>query len=366
MIPHMIWRNVLHRPVRTLLTVMAIAVEVLLVIAVVGLTTGLLTETAKRVEGIGADVMVQPPSASVFMAFSGAPMPIKLGDRLGEIPKVKYVAPVLLQFNSVGGLDIVYGIDPETFREVSGGFVFHEGHDLKNPDDILVDDWYARAKKVEPGQTLHVLEHDFHVVGIVEHGKGARLFVLLPTLQELSGAHDKASVFFIKCEEPGDAEEVADAIRQLLPRYEVRPLKDYMSLMTSSNLPGLQTFINAMIGLAVCIGFLVVFLSMYTTIIERTREIGVLKSLGASRGYIAVVILSETTLLCLIGAVGGIGLSFVLKRVFLSAFPTLVILLTANWMARATVIAVLGGWLGAAYPAWLASRRDPVEALAYE
>ena len=74
--------------------------------------------------------------------------------------------------------------------------------------------------------------------------------------------------------------------------------------MTSSNLPGLQAFINMMIGIAVAIGFLVIFLSMYTTIIERTREIGVLKSLGASKGYIVRVILSETTLLCLAGIIG--------------------------------------------------------------
>jgi len=79
-IRYMILQNVLHRPVRTLITVIGIAVEVTLVILVVGLTTGLLTESAKRTEGVGADVMVQPPSASVFMAFSGAPLPIAIGN----------------------------------------------------------------------------------------------------------------------------------------------------------------------------------------------------------------------------------------------------------------------------------------------
>ncbi len=70
-------------------------------------------------------------------------------------------------------------------------------------------------------------------------------------------------------------------------------------------MPGLGAFINVMIGIAVVIGFLVIFLSMYTTIIERTREIGVLKSLGASKPYIVQIILSETTLLCVAGVVGG-------------------------------------------------------------
>ena len=362
----MIVQNVLHRPVRTLITVIAVAVEVTLVIIVVGLTTGLLTESAKRVEGVGADIMVQPPSASVFMAFSGAPMPIQIGQKLQSLEYVQAVAPVLLQFNSVNGLDIVYGIDPASFRSVSGGFVFHEGHDLQNPNDILVDDVYAKAKNVHVGQTLHILEHDFHVVGIVEHGKGARLFVLMPTLQEMSGAHDKASVFYVKCDRTDHTPAVMDEIQELLPRYEVRPLKDFISLMTSSNLPGLGAFINVMISIAVAIGFLVIFLSMYTTVIERTREIGVLKSLGASKAYIVQIILCETALLCVLGLVFGIGLSFLMRAIFLHLFPSLTILIGPAWIVRAGVIAILGGLIGAAYPAWLASRRDPVEALAYE
>jgi putative ABC transport system permease protein len=157
-----------------------------------------------------------------------------------------------------------------------------------------------------------------------------------------------------------------DEIKELLPRYEVRPLKDFISLMTSSNLPGLGAFINVMIGIAVVIGFLVIFLSMYTTIIERTREIGVLKALGASKGYIVQIVLSETTLLCLGGVLGGIGLSFLMRVIFIKLFPSLTILITPGWVLRAGVIAIVGGLLGAAYPALMASRKDPVEALAYE
>ena len=366
MIGHMITQNVLHRPLRTLITVIAVAVEVTLVIVVVGLTTGLLTDVAKRTEGVGADIMVQPPSASVFMAFSGAPMPILIGNKLQELDYVQAVAPVLIQFNSVNGLDVVYGIDPATFDAVSGGFVFHSGHALQDPNDILVDDVYAQSKKIKIGQILHILEHDFHVVGIVEHGKGARLFVLMSTLQEMAGAHDKASVFFIKCDRTDHTPAVMDEVRQLLPRYEIRPLKDFISLMTSSTLPGLGAFVNTMIAIAVAIGFLVIFHSMYTTIIERTREIGILKSLGASKAYIVQIILSETTLLTIGGILAGVGLSYGLRIVLVMKWPTLTILITPDWILRASAIAILGGLLGASYPAWMASRKDPVEALAYE
>jgi putative ABC transport system permease protein len=121
-----------------------------------------------------------------------------------------------------------------------------------------------------------------------------------------------------------------------------------------------------MIGIAVVIGFLVIFLSMYTTIIERTREIGVLKSLGASKTYIVQVILSESTLLCIAGILVGIAFSYGSRAIFLKLFPTLTILISGEWILKAAVIAILGGLLGSSYPAWLASRRDPVEALAYE
>ncbi|MGH9718271.1 MAG: ABC transporter permease [Candidatus Acidiferrales bacterium] len=363
----MIVRNSLHRPVRTAITIIAVAVEVTLVIIVVGLTSGLLHDYAKRTEGVGADIMVQPPSASIFMAFSGAPMPISIGGKLRDLDYVEAVAPVLIQFNSVKGLDLVYGIQPQTFRRVSGGFIYYHGHGLNQPNDILVDDIYARAKDVHVGQTLHLLGHDFHVSGIVEHGKGARLFVLMSTLQQMSGATDKASIFFVKCDRSDHIPAVMNEISDLLPRYEIRSIKDYMSLMTSTaNMPGLGPFIDVMIGIAVCIGFLVIFLSMYTTIIERTREIGVLKSLGASKAYIVRIFLSETALLCFGGAVAGVGLSFLMRLILLRVYPSLTVLITFRWIVIAAAIALLGGLLGACYPAWLASRRDPVEALAYD
>jgi len=362
----MIARNVLHRPVRTLVSIAAVAVEVSLVILVVGLTNGMLQEVAKRIEGVGAYIMFQPPSASFILAFNGAPMPIKIREKLEEMRYVQAVAPVLLQFSSSGGLDLVYGIEPKSFNAVSGGFVFHEGKDLSGPYDILVDDWAAKAKHARVNEKIRLLDHDFRVAGIVEHGKGARMFVQLETLEELSGARDKASLFFVKCTRPDHTPAVMDQMRKIFPRYEIRPLKDFLSLMTSSSLPGLDTFVDSMVALAVAIGFLVIFLSMYTTVVERTREIGVLKSLGASKGYIVQALLSETSLICGIGIVAGIAASYAARATILFKFPTLSIVITGGWVLRAALIAVGGALLGASYPAWLASRKDPIEALAYE
>ena len=366
MVNRMVLSNILHRPVRTMVSVLAVAIEVAMVMLVVGLTTGLLHESAKRVEGVGADILVQPPGASFFFGLTSAPMPAKIGDRLAEIPRVVAVAPALFQFNSSGGLNMIYGIDLESFNRVTGGFVYHEGGPFEGPYDVIVDDWYAKANHVKVGQKLNFLNHDFRVSGIIEHGKGARLFIPMKTTEELSGAYDKASIFFVKCSDPAYTDEVVASIHKLLPRYQILSVKEYMSLMTSNNLPALQAFISVMIAVAVCIGFLVIFLSMYTTITERTREIGILKSLGASKVYIIEAILRESSLLCVVGILAGFAGAVITRKIILASFPTLSVDLTLEWAVWAALLAIGGSLVGAFYPALRAAQLDPVDALAYE
>ncbi len=366
MVNRMIISNLLHRPARTIISILAVAIEVGMVMLVVGMTSGLLNEAAKRVEGVGADVMVQPPNASFLFGLSVAPVPIKFADRLSETPHVLAVTPVLFQSYLTGTVNVIWGIDMRSWNRVSGGFVYHDGGPLAAPDDILVDDWYAKANRVKVRQTLKLLSHEFHVAGIVEHGKGSRLFIPLETAEDLSGAHDKASIFFVKCTEPAYIDDVLGHLRQLLPKYQILSVKEYMSLMTSNNLPALNAFVTAMIAVAVAIGFLVIFLSMYTTITERTREIGILKSLGSSKGYIIDIILREAGVLSLIGIVVGYGGTLIARRIVLESFPTLSVDLTLRWAFWAALLAIAGSLLGAFYPALRAAQLDPIDALAYE
>jgi putative ABC transport system permease protein len=358
--------NLLHRPIRTVVSVLAVAIEVGMVMLVVGMTSGLVNETAKRQEGVGADLWVQAPNASYFFAISSAPMPIKTADLLRDVPHVLAVAPVLFQFNSVGGINTVYGIDLESFNKVTGGFVYHSGGPLSGPYDMLVDDIYAQANHLRAGAKVNMFDHDWTIAGVVEHGKGSRLFVPIETLQDLAGAHNMASIFWVKCTEPGYSDDVIESIRKLLPSYKIISIREYMQLMTTNNIPGLTAFITALICVAVGIGFLVIFLSMYTTITERTREIGILKSLGASKLYVIEAILRESTFLCVIGILAGFGISLLARRVLHSAFPTLTVQLTVDWAVYAALLALVGSVLGAFYPALRAASLDPVDALAYE
>ena len=345
---------------------LAVAIEVAMVILVVGLCHGLVNDSAKRVEGVGADILVRPPGSSFLIGMSEAPMPIKIGDRLAELPRVLAVAPTLVLGQHRASLSLIYGIDQASFDAVSGGFVYHAGGPFQAPYDILVDDIYAHANHSRVGQTINLLNHDFRIAGIVEHGKGARMFIPLATAQELMAAPNKATTFFVKCTDPAYTEQTADAIRTLLPTYSIFPIKRYMELMTSNNLPGLNYFITVMISLAVGIGFLVIFLSMYTTITERTREIGILKSLGASKTYIISVIIREAVLLTAVGIIAGYIGSMIMRKVLIGIFPTLPVQLTWDWRLYAAALALAGSMVGSFYPAFKAARLDPVDALAYE
>jgi len=147
----------------------------------------------------------------------------------------------------------------------------------------------------------------------------------------------------------------------------VRPMKEYLSMMTPENTPGLSSFIKVVIGISVIIGFMVIFQAMYTAVLERTREIGILKSMGASKSYIINVILRETALLAVSGIAVGIIFSALARTLVLQRFfPLLRIEIDMNWMAKATAIAMIGALAGAIYPAFKAAHKDPIEALAYE
>ena len=139
-----------------------------------------------------------------------------------------------------------------------------------------------------------------------------------------------------------------------------------LSLMTSSSIPGLSTFIKVVIGISMVIGFIVIFQAMYAAVMERTREIGILKSLGAGKIYIVNVILRETLLIALGGILLGIAVSYIARLVLHHKFQTLPILITPEWLTRATIIAIIGSLLGAVYPALKAAQKDPIDALAYE
>ena len=266
----MIIANLVHRPFRTMISVVAVAVEVTLILLIVGLSIGMLDDSRNRQAGIGADIMVQPPNSSLLMGVSGAPVSVKVADKIMKLPHVVAVAPVVTQLSTAGVVEVIDGIDMDSFNAVSGGFRYISGGPFEGPDDIIVDDLFAASKHLKVGDTVETLNHEFRISGIVEHGKGARKFLPLKTLQELIGAQGKATIFYVKLDNPNNADEVVSAIKNIpgMQQYGVHSLKEYLSLMTSSSIPMFSTFIDVVITIAMIIGFIVIFQAMYAAVME--------------------------------------------------------------------------------------------------
>ena len=360
--------NLAYRPLRSLISIVAVAVEVTLILLIVGLATGILNDTRRRQEGTGADIIVRPPGSSNLIGLSGAPVSIKVADILRKQQHVVAVSPVVAQITSAGNIEVIYGIDLASFEAVGGPFHYLAGGTFQGPDDMLVDDYFASANKVSVGKPVTVINHTFRVAGIVEHGRGGRRFIPIKTMQDLIGAENKATMFYVKLDDPGNAETVAQEIKKItgLENYSVMSMKEFLSLMTTDKLPGLSAFIKVVVGIAVVIGFIVIFQSMYTAVMERTREIGILKSLGASKLYIVRVILRETLVLSVAGIIVGFIISFAALPILGYKFPTLRVEITSGWLLRAAIIAIVGAMVGAIYPAFKAAQKDPIDALAYE
>jgi putative ABC transport system permease protein len=367
MMNKMVVANLAHRPTRSLITMSAVALEVAMILLVVGVFYGYLNGSKESQHGIDADLIIMPPSSSMLPGLAGAAIPVKVQGILEKMPHVAVAAPVITAF-SQKPLEIVYGVDLASFDSVPPKFVYLSGGPFQDPQDAIIDDYFAAMNHKKVGDPVEILNHPFRICGIVPHGKGGRKFLSLATMQDLIGAENRASVFYMKLDSPANTDAVVQEIQGTpgMEKYSVRSLQEYLSMMTPDNLPGFNVAIEIVIGIAVIVGFLVIFQSMYTAVMERTREIGILKSLGASKLYIVNVVMRETLLMAAVGIVAGIVISVVTRQVILDVRPIQKLYWSNLWVLRATLIALVGAMAGALYPAVKAARRDPIEALAYE
>jgi putative ABC transport system permease protein len=360
---HLLWRNLGVHPLRSAFSAAAIGLQVFLILLIVGLTSGILSDWRTRAEGVGADIIVQPPNSSIFFSFSSAVIPESQVARIEKLPGVDEVAPVFVIVDTTT-LGVIYGIDYDRFNGLSSGFTFLSGGTFSGPDDAIADDLAAKARKLKVGSTVSLMNRSFRVSGIVVHGKGARFFLPIQKAQEIAGAEQRVSLIYVRS--TGDTGAVLAELNKLLPGYRIRSMAEYMSLMTSSNLPELRPFLRSFIGLGIVISFLVVLLTMYTMVLERRREIGILKAIGSSRLEICWLILAEALMLVGLGVIVGLSGTYATTALLHRTSPTLQIAIPPDWILRSILVAVVGALAGAAYPALRAAQNDPVDSLAYE
>lgn len=365
---NLVFSNMLHRPARTLVSVLGIAVGVLLIVFTVGLSNGTIRERAARESNVGAEIFFRPAGEISLSGSGGLNLPVSLKQEIEKTEGVQAV--VVVAQNTVSTSDNNTGsrlIDGVNFDEYAAivGFSLVEGRKFsENADEAVIDTGWQNQKNFKIGDKIQIYERDFTIVGTYEPAAGARLKIPLGVMQKQLGGEGRASAFLVKVKNGFAPEQVVESLHRSFPDNQILLTKELEELYMQG-FAGLNVFLDVFIGVAAVISALVILLTMYTTVTERTRQIGIMKSLGMSNSQIGSTIAQEAVLITLCGIVTGIILTFLL-RFLLSFVTTLEIEISFLVIAITFVAGIIGGILGALYPAMKAARLDAVEALSYE
>ncbi len=398
--------NLLHHKLRSALSAVGIGIGICMLVTLSGLSRGSLYEIADRWEAVDAELFAYPEIwGGHITSLSGVGLPDSYGRRLREIhPELlQRAVPVFLwhvQLMDQG--QTVAGVDPGDWPVLTGGRPLVEGRlfdpagafagwleeqllteahedepeplvitpaDLADPDhngmEIVIDSRLAGAEGLVVGQTVEMAHHSFRIVGIVPAGGIARIYMPRRTAQFLFGSGDitKSTLLFLKLR-PGV--DPAAAARQLHSvGLEVVQLRQFRGML--ENQFGIMfTYVDAVNAFTLVIAFLFIMITLYTLVLQRRRDIAILKSSGASDGFIIRQVLAESMLLTGVGTGVGIGLSFLAGWLVMMLRPLLTVQITWPWIVLSALVAVVGAFVSAAYPAWQATRVDMVEALAWE
>jgi putative ABC transport system permease protein len=281
-------------------------------------------------------------------------------ERLVGIQGVKDAVPI---YQYLDGARMIDGIDYDTFARISSARVV-EGRPVRSGDEVMIDRVAERALKLKPGSKIELLGRPFTVVGVYEPESLYRFKVPISTIQSFTGRQSACTMIMVRAPDGSSVEDVYARLAARFPENKITLTRDLPALFARGT-PAMRVFLDAVVGLSITFSTILMLLTMYSTVKERTRQIGILKSMGASRGWIAAEVEKEALVLAAAGVIAGFMLSLAGKYIIESLLPTMV-QLEPRWFGYSVVLGLLSGAIGALYPALRAAAQDPVIALAYE
>ncbi len=356
--------NLRVRPFRTLISVIGVALGVVLVVLFTSLAQGMTNDMAKRAANWKAEIVFTRPGG---MELTSANTAVNMGyvAKLLEIEGVAATVPVIRNMSpdskSRWGLRQIDGVDWAPFAEMNE-MKLVAGRAASANDEIIIDEREAESNNLKVGDKLDVFGQK-RIVGIFSPPSGARIKLSLAGMQDALQT-DKVTYILVKIKSGYDPAVVAAKINGVLPGNKINLTSDLVT-DAQDRIPGLSTFLRVLVGLGAFVSTIFVLLSMYTTITERRKEIGILKSLGASKGFIVQTIEGEAFMIGILGVVLG-GLASAIAAFVIGSQFGLAFEFSFGWVAIAVAIAVLGSLAGALYPAMQAAALDPVEVMVNE
>lgn len=362
------FRNLWRRRTRTFISATGIGIGVASLVMLGGMMDGMMDELNSLAgsSGVGNLTIMQRDVADMSLSSVDE----RLVSLIEAMPQVKSVSPMVLGFVMTPELPlfIVAGIDPNS--AAMSYYKVVEGRRIQRPNEMLLGALAARTYKLGVGDTMQILDNRYKVVGLVETGvaweDGSGL-VALQESQRLLNRPRSVSFLFVDVKNPADADAVRAAIERRFP--EARASLSSEFAQNTDDMKTSKAMMNAIGLLALLVGGIVVANTMLMSIYERTREIGTLRALGWRKQQILGQIISESLLLCTFAAVLG-SLMGVVAMTLLARAPMVGSWISPEWstglFVQALVLTLLVGLIAGAYPAWRASRLQPVEALRYE
>ena len=364
----LVFSNMLHRPARTIVSIVGIGIGILLIVFTVGLANGTMRERAERESNIGAEIMFR---ASGSLGLSGADalrLPVAMAAEIEKIDGVAAVVPVaqnsVAGSDAIGGSRLVDGVPYDQYASIAGLQITKGRKFVDGRDEIMTDEAWLERRKAKIGDKFSLYERNFEIVGTYEPSAGARIKIPLSTMQSQLGSEDKASAFLIKIKAGYTPQIVGDNLHEKYPDDQII-LTSELEELYMQGIPALNVFLNVVIGVAGITSGLIILLTMYTTVTERTRQIGVLKSLGMSNNRIAWTIVQEALFISIGGIVFGV-LATILLKYALSQYTTLTVAIIPQTVLTIVAVGLLSGVAGALYPGLRAARLDAVDALNYD
>ena len=357
-----------QRTLRTLLTLSAIGLTVGAIMSLEGIMRGFTAEFDDVFAGSEAEIMLRQ---SDIADTSLSAIDERVGDKIAAMSEVKNVSGIAftaVAMPEVGGFLMIQGYAPNELAVQR--FRIVEGSPLTNNHQILLGSMVAESLNKSVGDTFDLGGSRYRVAGIYESGIGWEDMGCVLTLRDaqmLIGRPRKVTMYALKLYDSNQAPALVQTINQQFPDVHAALASEFVEQMP--DMQNSDAMIDGISFVAILIGGVGVLNAMLMSVFERTREIGVLRALGWRRRAILGLILREALLLGLLGGVAGIGIA--LGLVFLlTQVPGIGSFVTPLWQwdvfARAILVAVSLGLLGGLYPAFRATRLQPIEALRYE